>query len=120
MKQLRTNVFWETKDKPNKPVLEQLKFSYDIVRGGNDRKRAVFKDWSDALFIDLNQGGWAKSPLFVGVGDSKFCLQSRYDVPTRVLSCDEDSNQSDRQRGLYTIFKLNFLTAICDINSHLQ
>ena len=26
----------------------------------------IFKNWSDALLINLDQGGWARSPLFVG------------------------------------------------------
>ena len=29
-------------------------------------ERALFKNWLDAFFIDLDQGGWARSPLFVG------------------------------------------------------
>ena len=44
MEQLRTNVFWETKSKPDKLVLEPLNFADDIVRGGNCRRRAVFKN----------------------------------------------------------------------------
>ena len=40
--------------RPNKLVLEPLNFADDIVRGSNCRKRAVFKNWSDALFINLD------------------------------------------------------------------
>ena len=54
MEQLWADVFWQTKRKPNKPVLEPLNFADDIVRGGNCRKRAIFKNWSDALFINLD------------------------------------------------------------------
>ena len=42
--------------KPNIFVLEPLNFANDIVRFGNSRKRAVFKNWMDALFINLDQG----------------------------------------------------------------
>ena len=35
-------------------VLEPLNFADDIVRSDNGRNRAVFKKWSDALFIDLD------------------------------------------------------------------
>ena len=41
-------------------------FADDIVRGNNCRKRAIFENWSDALFVNLDQCGWAWSPLFVG------------------------------------------------------
>ena len=54
MKQLRTDVFWQTKGNPNKLVLEPLNFADDIVQDGNGRKRAVFKNRSDALFINLD------------------------------------------------------------------
>ena len=40
--------------KPNKLVLEPLNFADDINRGGDSRKRALFKDCSDALFINLD------------------------------------------------------------------
>ena len=50
--------------KPNKFVLEPLNFT-DIVRGGNCRKRAVLENRSDALFITLDHGGWARSPFFI-------------------------------------------------------
>ena len=46
--------FGTAKGKPNKFVLELLNFADDIVRGDNGRKRAVFKNWSDALFINLD------------------------------------------------------------------
>ena len=42
------------KGKPNKFVLEPLNFADDIVRGDNCQKRAVLKNRSDALFINLN------------------------------------------------------------------
>ena len=29
-------------------------------------RESLFKSWSDALFINLDQGGWARSPVFVG------------------------------------------------------
>ena len=51
------------KDKSKKFVLEPMNFADDIVRGGNCRKR-VLKNRSDALFIDLDYGGWARSPFF--------------------------------------------------------
>ena len=54
MEQLRTGVFWQTKGKPNKFVLEPLNFADDKVRSDNGRNRAVLKNWSDALFIDLD------------------------------------------------------------------
>ena len=38
----------------NKLVLELLNFADDIVRGGNCRKRAVFKNWLDALLVNLD------------------------------------------------------------------
>ena len=41
------------KGKPDKLVLEPLNFADDIVRDGNCRKRAIFKNWSDTLFINL-------------------------------------------------------------------
>ena len=37
-----------------KLVLEPLNFAGDIVRGGNCRKRAVLKNRSDTLFINLD------------------------------------------------------------------
>ena len=52
--------------KPNKLVWDPLNFADDIVRGCNCQKRAIFKNWSDALFINLDEGGWARSPFFVG------------------------------------------------------
>ena len=42
------------KGKLNKLVLEMLNFVDDIVRDGNARKRAVFKNWLDTLFINLD------------------------------------------------------------------
>ena len=54
MDQLRTDVFWSTKGKPNKFVLEPLNFADDIIRSDNGQNRAVLKIWSDALFIDLD------------------------------------------------------------------
>ena len=53
------------KGKPNKFVLEPLNFADDIVRGDNCRKRAILKNRSDALFINLNYGGQARSPFFI-------------------------------------------------------
>ena len=47
-----------------KLVLELLNFAVDIVRGGNCRKRAILKNRSDTLFINLDYGGWARSPFF--------------------------------------------------------
>ena len=58
--------FGKRKGKPDKLVLEPLNFADDMVRGGNCRKGAVFENWSDALFINLYLGGWARSPIFVG------------------------------------------------------
>ena len=46
--------------------LSLFNFADDIVLGGNGRKRAAFKNWSDALFINLDQDGCARSPLLVG------------------------------------------------------
>ena len=46
----RINLFWSP-----------LNFADDIVRGGNCRKKAVLRNRSDALFIDLDYGGWARS-----------------------------------------------------------
>ena len=40
--------------KSNEFVLKKLNFADDIVRGGNSRKRAVLKNRSDALFINLD------------------------------------------------------------------
>ena len=40
--------------KPNKFILEPLNFADDMVRGCNGRKRAVFKNWSDTLFVNLD------------------------------------------------------------------
>ena len=34
--------------------LELLNFADDIVRGSNCGKRTVFKNWSDALFINFD------------------------------------------------------------------
>ena len=53
------------KGKPNKFVLEPLNFADDIDRGDNCRKRAVLKNRLDALFINLNYGGRARSPFFI-------------------------------------------------------
>ena len=44
IEQLSANIFWQTKGKLDKLVLERLNFVVDIVRGGNCRKRAVFKN----------------------------------------------------------------------------
>ena len=49
----------------DKLVLEPLNFADDIVRGGNCGKRVVFKNTSDTLFINLDYGGWARSPVFM-------------------------------------------------------
>ena len=35
-------------------VLEPLNFADDVVRDGDGRKRAVFKNWSDTLFVNLD------------------------------------------------------------------
>ena len=43
MQQLKADVFWKTKGKPYKFVLEPLNFA-DIVQSSNSRKRAVFKN----------------------------------------------------------------------------
>ena len=64
MEQLRKDLFWLTEGKLNRFVLEPLNFADDVVRGGNRRKRALLKNWSDTLFVDLNHGGWARSPHF--------------------------------------------------------
>ena len=53
------------KGKPNKFVLESLNFADDIVRGGNGQKKAVFKNRSAALVINLDKAGWARSPLLL-------------------------------------------------------
>ena len=50
--------------KPNKLVFELLNFTDDIVPGGNCRKRAVLKDRSDTLLINLDYGRWTRSPFF--------------------------------------------------------
>ena len=42
-----------------------LNFADDNAQGGNCRKRAILKNRSDALFINLNYGGWAMSPFFI-------------------------------------------------------
>ena len=38
--------------KPNKFVLELLNFADDVVQDGDGRKRAVFKNWLDTLFVN--------------------------------------------------------------------
>ena len=50
---------------PGEFVLEPLNFADDVVRGSNCRKRAVLKNKSDALFIDLDYGGRGRSPFLV-------------------------------------------------------
>ena len=45
--------------------MEPLKFADNVVRGGNRRKRAILKNRLDVLFVDLNYGGWARSPFLV-------------------------------------------------------
>ena len=40
--------------KPNKFVLEPLNFADDVVRDGDGRKTAIFKNWSDTLFVNLD------------------------------------------------------------------
>ena len=40
--------------KPNKFVLELLNFADDVVQDGDGRKRTVFKNWSDTLFVNLD------------------------------------------------------------------
>ena len=49
----RINLFWK-----------QLNFADDMVRSSNSRKRAVFKNGTDALFVNLDYGGWARPPFF--------------------------------------------------------
>ena len=51
--------------KPYKFVLELLNVADDIVRDGNSRKRDVFENWTDTLFVNLDYGGWARPPFFV-------------------------------------------------------
>ena len=46
--------FDKRRTRKNKLVWEPLNFVDDIVRGGNGRKRAVLKNLSDALFINLD------------------------------------------------------------------
>ena len=43
--------------KLNKIVLEPLNFADDVVRGGHCRNRAILKNKSNALFVDLDYGG---------------------------------------------------------------
>ena len=43
MEQLSTNILGQTKGKPDKVLLEPMNL-----------KRAIFKHWSDALFINLD------------------------------------------------------------------
>ena len=52
--------------KLNKIILELLNFADDVVQDGDGRKGAVFKNWSDTLFVYLDYGGWARPPFFVG------------------------------------------------------
>ena len=40
--------------KPYKFVSEPLNFADDIVQSSNSRKRAIFKNWTDALFVNLD------------------------------------------------------------------
>ena len=54
MKQLDADIFWETQGKPEKFVLEPLNSADDRVRGGDSRKRGVFKNWSDTLLVNLD------------------------------------------------------------------
>ena len=53
------------KGKPYKFVLGPLNFADDIVRSSDSRKRAVLKNGTDALFVNLDYGGWARPPFFV-------------------------------------------------------
>ena len=46
--------FGKRRGKPYKFVLEPLDFADDIVRSSNSRKRAIFKNWTDALFVNLD------------------------------------------------------------------
>ena len=46
--------FGKRRASPYKFVLEPLNFADDIVRSSNSRKRAVFKNWMDALFVNLD------------------------------------------------------------------
>ena len=52
--------------KPNKFVLEPWNFADDCVQSCYGRKGAIFENWPDTLFVDLQYGGLAGSPLFVG------------------------------------------------------
>ena len=45
--------------------MEPLNFADDVVRGGDCRKRAVLRNGSDTLFINLDYGGWARSTFFM-------------------------------------------------------
>ena len=40
--------------KRNKFVLEPLNFADDVVQDDDGRKRAVFKNWSGTLFVNLD------------------------------------------------------------------
>ena len=62
------------KGKPNKFLLEPLNFADDVVRGSNCQKRAVLKNWSDALFINLDNSGWARSPFLFASSFSRWYL----------------------------------------------
>ena len=55
-------------------VLEPLNFADDNVRGDNCRKRVVLKDRLDALFINLNYGGMARSPFLLASSFSGWYL----------------------------------------------
>ena len=67
MQQLRADVFWYTKGKPYKFILEPLNFADDIVRSSNSQKKAVFKIWTDALFVNLDYSGWARPHLLLTI-----------------------------------------------------
>ena len=51
---LNIEKFYKYYLKPDKLVVEPLNFADDMVRSGNCQKRAVFKNWSDALSINLD------------------------------------------------------------------
>ena len=56
---------WSSLGEANEFVLESLNFAGDIVQDGNCRKRAILKNRLDSLFINLDYGGWARSPFLL-------------------------------------------------------
>ena len=51
--------------KSDKLVLEPLNFADDHVRHCYGRKGAIFENWPDTLFVNLQYGGRAWSPFFI-------------------------------------------------------